>query len=77
MTRCDLILGRLQYGRATGLELMKAGGGTRYGARISELRERGHRILGPRPWERLDGSVETETTQPTDDGHDTYELRVA
>jgi hypothetical protein len=41
---CALILGRLQAGPATGLELVHAGGGLRYNARIFELRKRGHVI---------------------------------
>jgi len=42
---CALILGRLQAGPATGLELIRAGGGVRYGARVEELRKRGHVIV--------------------------------
>jgi len=41
LTRAERILARLRQGPATGLELLKAGGGTRYGARIKNLRERG------------------------------------
>jgi hypothetical protein len=41
---CALILGRLQQGPASNLDLMRCGGGIRYGARIHELRARGHRI---------------------------------
>ena len=38
------ILGRLQLGPATGMQLMYAGGGVRYGARLLELRQAGHNI---------------------------------
>lgn len=72
-TRCEMILARLRAGPATGLELLQAGGGLRYSARIAELRERENRILGPKPWRRLDGSQETETVAPAD-GHDRYRL---
>ena len=75
LTRCQMILGRLQVGRATGGDLVKAGGGLRYGGRISELRARGHRILGPKPWRRPDGTRETKTISPDEQGHDLYELR--
>lgn len=43
-TRAERILARLRQGPATGLELLKAGGGTRYGARLLELRDAGHHI---------------------------------
>lgn len=76
-TRCELILGRLlSGGPATGLDLLRAGGGLRYSARIAELRARGHVILGPHPWRRPDGTREERTTEPTASGHDLYELRV-
>lgn len=75
MTRRDRVLARLVHGPATGLELLRAGGGTRYGQRIAELREEGHRILGPRPWRRLDGTIETETVPLTEDGWPVYRLR--
>ena len=39
------VLGRLTQGPATNFELVQPGcGGIRFGARIFELRERGHRI---------------------------------
>ena len=38
------ILGRLQAGPATGLQLATSGGGLRFGARILELRQAGHNI---------------------------------
>jgi len=44
-TRAEKILRRLGKGPATGLELLQAGGGTRYGARVHDLRERGYRIV--------------------------------
>ena len=44
MTRAERILARLREGPATGLDLLKAGGGTRYGARLLELRRQGYRI---------------------------------
>jgi len=44
MTRRDKVLERLRLGPATGLELLQAGGGMRFGARIHELRGRGCRI---------------------------------
>lgn len=75
MTRSERIVARLRLGRATGLELLRAGGGTRYSARISELREAGVRILGPRRWWRPDGVLEEETVPRTPDGHDQYEIR--
>jgi len=43
-TRAQRILARLREGPATGLDLLRAGGGTRYGARVLELRRMGHRI---------------------------------
>lgn len=43
-TRAERILERLRVGPATGLDLLRAGGGTRYGARILELRRAGHQI---------------------------------
>lgn len=43
-TRAQKILRRLRQGPASGLDLLKAGGGTRYGARIHNLRELGYRI---------------------------------
>jgi len=49
-TRAERILARLRQGPATGLELLNAGGGTRYGARIEELRLAGWRIRGPQRW---------------------------
>ena len=74
-TRAERILDRLRQGPATGLDLLKAGGGTRYGARIKELRDCGHVILGPLPWTRLgDGYRETRTTEATPEGHEVYEL---
>lgn len=75
-SRCDMILGRLQAGAATGLDLLRAGGGLRYGARIAELRERGHLIFGPKPWRRPDGTLEELITTPLADGHERYELRI-
>ena len=58
-TRAEKILDRLRQGKATGLELLQAGGGTRYGARIKELRDDGHRIVtetdGEWPTYRLEG----------------------
>ena len=45
LTRAEKILLRLRQGPATGLELLQAGGGTRYGARVHDLRERGYRIV--------------------------------
>jgi hypothetical protein len=54
-TRAMKILGRLQSGPCTGLELLAAGGGIRYGARVAELRKRGHNItaenLGEGVWQ--------------------------
>jgi len=44
-TRAEKILARLRQGPATGLELLQAGGGTRYGARLKELRDQGERIV--------------------------------
>ena len=44
LTRAQKILLRLRQGPATGLELLHAGGGIRYGARILELRRAGHAI---------------------------------
>ena len=44
LTRAQKILLRLRQGPATGLELLHAGGGIRYGARILELRQAGHAI---------------------------------
>ena len=43
-TRGERILARLRRGPATGIELLQAGGGTRYGARVLELRQRGYEI---------------------------------
>jgi hypothetical protein len=42
--RALIVLGRLQRGPATTLELMQCGGGLRPQARIHELRHVGHRI---------------------------------
>ena len=44
LTRAERILLRLRQGPATGIELLQAGGGTRYGARLLELRRAGHAI---------------------------------
>jgi len=41
--KCLLILGRLQAGPATGMELL-AVGGMRFSARVHELRQAGHAI---------------------------------
>ena len=41
--KCLAILGRLQAGPASNVELLKVGG-FRFGARLAELREAGHRI---------------------------------
>ena len=38
------ILARLQEGPATSMDLVKAGGGFRYSARLLELRQAGHNI---------------------------------
>jgi len=43
-SRGEKILARLRVGPATGIELLQAGGGTRYGARLLELRRAGHAI---------------------------------
>jgi len=43
-SRGEKILARLRVGPATGIELLQAGGGIRYGARILELRRAGHAI---------------------------------
>jgi hypothetical protein len=79
VTRAQKVLARLRQGPATGLDLLKAGGGTRYGARICELRARGHRIHGPinvfglpDPYGRL---TILESIPKTADGWDQYELR--
>ena len=57
MTRAERVLERLRQGPATGLDLLKAGGGTRYGARVKELRDRGYgietRLSGKWPTYRL------------------------
>ena len=44
-TRAEKILERLRQGKATGLELLQAGGGTQYGARVHDLREQGYQIV--------------------------------
>ena len=58
LTRAEKILERLRQGPATGLELLQAGGGTRYGARLHDLREKGYQITttldGEWPTYRLD-----------------------
>lgn len=41
--KCLLVLGRLQQGPATNAELVSIGG-LRYGARLAELRDAGHKI---------------------------------
>ena len=40
----DAILARLELGPATGMDLMRAGGGVRYGARLHQLRQEGRNI---------------------------------
>ena len=80
MTRAEKILVRLRQGPATGLDLLKAGGGTRYGARIYDLRELGHRIHGPvEVYARSDGATDLlavlEAIPKTAEGWDQYELR--
>jgi len=65
------ILDRLQQGPASWREL-QAVGGRRFSARILEIRDAGHRVVGPEP-SRKHGI--TETTKPGADG-DLYELRV-
>ena len=78
-TRAEKILDRLRQGKATGLELLQAGGGTRYSARIFTLRDKGHRIHGPfevliyEPGRNL--ATVLEPIPKTDDGHELYELR--
>lgn len=79
-TQAEKILARLRQGPATGLDLLKAGGGTRYGARIHELRGLGHRIHGPvevfAVWDGTDGPLPVlEAIPKTADGWDQYELR--
>ncbi len=79
LTRAEKILERLRQGKATGLELLQAGGGTRYSARIFTLRDKGHRIHGPfevliyEPGRNL--ATVLEPIPKTDDGHELYELR--
>lgn len=74
LTRAEKILARLRQGRATGLDLLKAGGGTRYGARICELRNKGYAIHGPLRWPRP-FYKDLEAIPKTADGWDQYELR--
>ena len=45
LTRAEKILERLRQGKATGLELLQAGGGTRDGARVHDPRGQGYRIV--------------------------------
>ncbi len=73
MTRAEKILARLRQGPATGLELLKAGGGTRYGARIYELRKKGYRIRGPVDWPAPFG-LTLWAIPKTADGWDQYKL---
>jgi hypothetical protein len=73
-TRAQKILARLRQGPATGLDLLQAGGGTRYGARIYELRQRGYQIHGPLVWPRP-FKDDLEAIPKTADGWDQYELR--
>ncbi len=65
------ILGRLQYGPATRAEV-KGLGGDRFSARIGEIRDAGHYVVGPAPSPKH-GIF--ETTKPGLDGQDVYELR--
>lgn len=77
-SREERILARLFEGPATALELQRAGGGQRVGARVNRLRSWGHRILGPRRWKRpetLGGGVEEETVPATEGGHALYVLK--
>lgn len=74
-TRRSRVYARLRAGRATGLELLRAGGGMRPAARVHELRALRLRILGPQKWKRPDGTVEEETLPLTEDGWPQYELR--
>jgi hypothetical protein len=73
-TRAEKVLERLRQGPATGLELLKAGGGTCYRDQVRALRRAGKNIVGSRPWTRPDGFPGGQIPQ-TEDGHDLYELR--
>lgn len=77
-TQCERILARLRQGDATIRDLRLASGAERMGARIRELRERGHRILGPKAWRATWGGTcawfEARTTEPDAEGHPTYRL---
>jgi len=73
MTRAENVLARLRKGSCTGLELLKAGGGTCYRDQVCALRRMGHNILGSRPWKRPDGSAGGQVPQ-TDEGWDQYRL---
>ena len=74
-TRAEKILARLRQGPATGLDLLKAGGGTRYGARIMELRMMYVPIHGPLDWSHPKTLRLLEAIPKTADGWDQYELR--
>ena len=72
-TRAERILERLRQGPATSLDLVKAGGGLRYSARIQELREKGHRIRGPFDWPAPFGRT-LRAIPKTADGYPLYRL---
>jgi hypothetical protein len=65
------ILGRLQEGAASWRELQVVGG-RRFSARLHEIRDAGHVIIGPEP---LPERGQLETTAPNAAGDDMYELR--
>jgi hypothetical protein len=72
-TRADKVLARLTQGPATGLDLLKAGGGTCYRDQVRALRRMGHNILGSRPWTRPDGTPGGRVAQRVE-GWDVYRL---
>jgi hypothetical protein len=65
------ILGRLQEGPASWRDL-QAVGGRRFSARLHEIRDAGHVIIGPEP---LPERGQLETTVRNPGGDDMYELR--
>jgi hypothetical protein len=77
-TRAQKVLDRLKQGRATGLDLLKAGGGTCFRDQILKLRQQGHYIVGSRPctiWRDNQDYHLPAMLPKTDAGHDQYELR--
>jgi hypothetical protein len=83
--QCPAKVAKLKPAALNVLELLRCGpgpylwhqlmavGGSRYGARVGELRAAGYVILGPLGWTRPDGTRETRTV-PLRNGQECYRL---